>query len=175
MKRILFIILWCLVEGTSVTVHAMEKPVELQTFKSKEPYGKSTLTWLLMNIYDISLWTDAPSWTRDSPFALSIVYNKAFSSEDLVKETIKQMDRLDGPTKTPERFKKQLEKLLPNVQQKDRITAYFVPPSKVEVYYNSQKKGEINDLQFFRYFCDIWLSSATESTKVRADLLKINQ
>jgi hypothetical protein len=154
---------------------AAQKPPELSTrIKSMRPYGEAKFTKLLWDIYDISLWTDADVWSRDKPYAITIHYMRPFTADQLVDKTIEEMKRLGAPF-NPENYRKKLEELFPNVNEGDRITAFFKPSLKVTFFFNGSDRGNVNNVNFAKYFSDIWLSPETEEPEVREELLKINK
>ncbi len=150
---------------------AADKPEELKPlFKSQRAYGESTLSWFLMDVYKISLWTDKDKWGADHAYALSILYLMEFTTDDLVDKTIKEMMRLGAPVSELESYRTKLIKAFPTVKSGDRITAYF-DPAGVMFFYNGTKTGLINDTTFAKYFSNIWLSPQTERPEVREQLL----
>jgi hypothetical protein len=151
---------------------APQKPPELRNLiESTRPYGETKLTKFLWDIYDISLWTDADVWSHDEPYAITIHYLRSFTTDQLVDKTIEEMKRLGAPF-NPENYRKKLEELFPNVNEGDRITAFFKPGSKVTFFFNGSARGNVTNANFAKYFSDIWLSPETEEPEAREELLK---
>jgi len=151
---------------------AAQKPPELRNLiESKRPYGEAKLTRLLWDIYDISLWTDADVWSPQNPYAITIHYLRSFTTDQLVDKTIEEMKRLGAPFDL-ESYRKKLEEHFPNVREGDRITAFFEPGSKVTFFFNGSDRGNVNNVNFAKYFSDIWLSLETEEPEAREGLLK---
>src|SRR5215469_10010631 len=63
--------------------------------KAEQPYGSARLRKFFISIYDASLWTDAPQWSMQSPFALSIAYRISLSKDDLTDSTVKEMGHVN--------------------------------------------------------------------------------
>jgi hypothetical protein len=167
-------ILFLLVTFWQITplMAAAQKPPELRNLiESPRPYGEAKLTKLLWDIYDISLWTDANVWSSDEPYAITIHYLRSFTTDQLVDKTIEEMKRLGAPF-NPENYRKKLETLFPNVNEGDRITAFFESGSKVTFFFNGSAKGNVSNGDFANYFSDIWLSPETEEPEARRELLK---
>jgi hypothetical protein len=151
---------------------ASNKPLELRSmFKSEQAFGESTLTWLFMDVYKISLWTDKDKWDAGYAYALSILYFMEFTTDDLVDKTIEEMKRLGAPVSKLESYRTKLIKLFPPVKSGDRITAYF-DSGRVLFFYNGTKTGVVDDPTFSKYFSYIWLSPQTERPEVRQQLLE---
>ena len=59
------------------------------------PYGKGSYAFLLMTPYDAQLWTDAPHWSMEAPFALTLRYHMDFSTDDFVSRGLDEMKHVD--------------------------------------------------------------------------------
>jgi hypothetical protein len=155
---------------------AMAKPAELQgVFQASEPYGRSSLRWLFLKAYDVHLWTDAPVWSMQAPFALSIRYNMGFTSEELVERTLAEMKKID-PALSGGRlaqFSAPLSRVLPAVKSGDRISALYVPGRPVRFFFNGQVSGEMDAGEFAMAFFGIWLSPRSSEPSVRRELLRL--
>ena len=149
-------------------------PAELrQVFHSKAPYSEAKLTFAWMDVYHIALWTDAAAWKPDTRYALSITYDMAFSAEELVERTCEEMARhyAEGKAICLAR-KNELMRLMPDVLERDRITALHTESGHVRFYKNGKATGEITDAQFTRAFFAIWLGENTSEPKLRRQLLR---
>ncbi|MFN9358085.1 MAG: chalcone isomerase family protein [Alphaproteobacteria bacterium] len=155
---------------------AHAKPAELQgVVQAREPYGRSSLTWLFLKAYDVSLWTDAPTWSMDTTFALTIQYNMSFSSEEIVERTLSEMKKV-APTLTDrqlEQFAKPLAQLLPAVKSGDRLSAVHVPGRPVQFYLNGRGTGQMEAEGFAAPFFGIWLSPRSSEPSIREELLRL--
>lgn len=143
--------------------------------KAERPYGTASLTWLFLTAYDASLWTDAPVWSMNEPFALSIAYKMSFSREELVERTLEEMQRV-APRLSKgamSRFETYLKKVYPNVKSGERITALFVPGMPVRFFHNGTMTSQVEDADFAEPFFGIWLSPKTSEPSVRAGLLRL--
>jgi hypothetical protein len=155
---------------------AHAKPAELQgVVQAREPYGRSSLTWLFLKAYDVTLWTDAPTWSMDTTFALSIQYNMSFSSEELVERTLSEMKKV-APTLTDrqlEQFAKPLGQLMPAVKSGDRLSAVHVPGRPVQFFLNGRGTGQMEADGFAAPIFGIWLSPRSSEPSIREDLLRL--
>ena len=63
---------------------ALAAPPEIaNVIKSEKPYGEGHMNFLFIKAYNARLWTDAPTWSMDAPFAMEITYGMGFDTDDL--------------------------------------------------------------------------------------------
>ncbi|HKD23352.1 MAG TPA: chalcone isomerase family protein [Rhizomicrobium sp.] len=143
--------------------------------KAEQPYGSAKLRKFFISVYDAALWTDAPQWSMQSPFALSIAYRVSLSKSDLTDSTVKEMahvdPRLDAAALAA--YRGQLNKVYADVNSGDTITALYTPDGVVHFFHNGHATGEVHDRTFAQSFFDIWLSPATSEPGLRAGLLRL--
>jgi hypothetical protein len=154
---------------------ALAAPAEIASvIHAEKPYGSGDAGVLFLTAYTATLWTDAPSWSMDAPFALTLQYGMGFDTDDLVSRTIKEMKHVDPGFDTAQEAKltPELNKAFPPVKSGDRITALHVPGKPVAFYRNGSETGTI-DAAFVKDFFGIWLSPATSDSSLRASLLKL--
>lgn len=149
------------------------KPAELNDhIKAEQPLGSAKLKVMFMNVYTISVWQDAPSWSYDAPFALSIVYDMNFKRKELVDKSIEEVERLHAPEKAKlDTLRTELNRLFPDVKKGDRITSVYVPQTEVVFYHNGTKTGSLTEKELLVPFMDIWMSEKTEYPKTRNKML----
>jgi hypothetical protein len=158
-------------------IKAILKPQEIATYiKSDTPHGSADFTWYLINVYKISLWTDAQNFSlenkSDEKFALSINYKIKIKRDDLVQTTIDEMARISGkPALSFEKYRSTLQKVFPQVKAKDVITAINIPNKGIKFFYNGIETGIINDKNFTKNFFSIWLSEKTLNQKLYKNLI----
>lgn len=155
---------------------AAAKPSEFQgVFQSSEPYGRSSLTWLFLKAYDVYLWTDAPAWSMDTTFALTIRYNMSFSSEEIVERTLSEMKKVAPGLSDRQlaQFAAPLARVLPAVKSGDRISALHIPGRPVQFFLNGQGTGQMEAEEFAGAFFGIWLSPRSSEPGIREDLLRL--
>jgi hypothetical protein len=154
---------------------AFAAPAEIAgTIHAASPYGQAKASALFMTAYKAALWTDAPSWSMDAPFALSITYAMSFDTDDLVSRTIKEMKHVDPSFGDAEVAKAtpQLNKAFPPVKSGDTITALYVPGKPVRFWRDGKRTGRL-DAAYAKDFFGIWLSPQTSDSGMRSDLLKL--
>lgn len=164
-------LLWCSAPANADMLRYV--PEISPTIKAMEPYGMGSYTFFIIDVFDITLWTDAESWSYDRPFALSMTYKIDIDQNDLVDHTADQMLQLGlMNTMQLDRYKKLLARAYPSIQEKDRFTALYLPGKGARFYLNGQLFNEINDMLFAKAFFDLWLSQRAGSPELRDMLLQ---
>jgi hypothetical protein len=137
--------------------------------------GQGELTWWGLRVYEARLWT-GPGFEADDfarrPFALELTYLRAIKGRDIAARSIEEMRRAGEFTESQaQRWRAQLEALLPDVQPGDRIAGVHRPGKGAAFLVNGRSVGEIEDEAFARLFFAIWLGPATSDRALRAALL----
>lgn len=162
--------------GLAAAGMAMTRPLELgNTITATKPYGSGSLAWLVFTAYEATLWTDAPQWSMNAPFALTLRYRMGFTPDELVERTIEEMVKVSpaAPKGAFARFGTDLKRAFPVVKDGDRITALFVPGKGTQFFHNGVPTAQIADSGFADSFFGIWLSPKTSEPGLRAALLNI--
>jgi|JI9StandDraft_1071089.scaffolds.fasta_scaffold08886_4 hypothetical protein len=157
---------------------AAARPPELSgVVQAKEPFGRASLTWLFLKAYDVSLWTDAPRWSMNETFALTIEYNMSFTREEIAERTIEEMRRVAPgiPAAKLAGLAPLLNKLLPDVKSGDRISAVHIPGRPVQFFHNGKGTGQAEVDGFAEPFFGIWLSPLSAEPGIRKRLLRIER
>jgi Chalcone isomerase-like len=157
--------------------YAADKPNELTPYiHAQKPYGKGQFTAMWLTVYDAALWTDAPKWSWDSPFAISLLYHMDIDSKDLSEKSVEEIEKISPLTDAQtESYTAQFDKLFPDVREGDEITAIYIPGKATYVYHNGTQTGSITDPDFAKRFMSIWLSERTSSPKLRRALLSLKK
>ena len=154
------------------------RPSEISgVIDAPKPYGTASLTWLFFTAYEASLWTDAPAWSMDAPFALSVTYRMSFTRDELVERTLEEMKRVAPRLSNAAlaRFGAALDRAYPDVEPGDRITALHAPGGPVRFFHNGTMRSQVGDPDFAEPFFGIWLAPQTSEPSVRAGLLNIEK
>lgn len=152
-----------------------DKPPELEThIHAGAPYGRGVYKRLGFRLFEASLWTDAPVWSFDDIFALSIRYDRGFSGHDLVERSLSEMRRTGGGREPELRaaFGAELARLFRTVAKGDVFTALYTPALGAEFFHNAATTGNADDI-LSRRFLDIWLSPQTSEPALRHSLLSL--
>lgn len=150
-----------------------EKPPELEGhIAAAQPYGRGPYKRLGIQIFEAALWTDAPAWSMDETFALSIRYARSFSAYDLVERSLADMHRLEKlePGQRAA-WAAGLGAVFRDVRRGDVMTALSLPGQGASFFHNGARTG-IADAALARQFLQIWFSPRTTAPELRAGLLK---
>lgn len=169
MRDIVFALLLC-------TAPVFAAPAEVSSvIHAPAPYGKGSFGVLVITAYDAELWTDAKAWSMEAPFALTLQYHMAFSTDEFVSRGVSEMRHVDPSLDeaTLKRFGDAMTKVFPAVKDGDTITALYQPGQPVKIFHNGAATGEIADKDFATPFFDVWLSPKTSGPSLRAHLLNL--
>jgi hypothetical protein len=151
-----------------------EPPVGLEVLTKPRLVGHHLFTFFGLEIYHISLWS-SPEWMPEKwnrhPFALSLVYSRNFSGEEIAKQSISEIKKQTLLSEdTSQQWLNQLRFLIPSVKAGDRLTGVYQPSGSLVFWIGSKKIGEINDPALSEAFMAIWLSTKTSEPKMRKKL-----
>ena len=123
-----------------------------------------------MDIYDAKLITETGNIEKNK-FALILIYNRDISKENVVEETIKQIQiqkdlNEQGLKDLDALLNKAFREIKKNdifVGVKDKNTAIF--------YFNNEKVLETKDIEFIDLFFNIWLRKNSQNPDFTKTLL----
>lgn len=154
---------------------ASEPPAGLEVLTAPRLVGQHLFKFFGLEIYHISLWS-SPEWNPEKwnqhSFALSLVYSRNLSGEEIVKRSIveikKQMVLSDD---IAQQWTNQLRALIPTVKPGDRLTGVYQPSGGLVFWLDGKKLGEVKDTALSEAFMGIWLSTKTSEPKMRKKLI----
>ena len=151
-----------------------EPPAGLEVLTKPKLVGHHLFTFFGLEIYHISLWSSpewkAEKWNRQ-PFALSLLYSRNLSGEEIAKRSIAEIKKQTPLTDdNSQQWLNQLRVLIPSVKAGDRLTGVYQPSGSLVFWLDSKKLGEINDPALSEAFMAIWLSAKTSEPKMRKKL-----
>jgi hypothetical protein len=134
--------------------------------------GQGELTWLGLSIYRGYLWSPAPSWTRDRPFALDLHYSRALKGELIAERSVEEIRGIGlGTAETRARWSEQMRRIFPDVREGDRLTGVHLPGYGARFFHNGRAIGDVADPGFAEAFFGIWLHPKTSRPDFRRRLL----
>ena len=151
-----------------------EPPAGLEVLTKPRLVGHHLFTFFGLEIYHISLWS-SPEWTPEKwnrhSFALSLVYSRNLSGEEIAKRSIAEIKKQTALSNDKsQQWLNQLQFLMPSVNAGDRLTGVYQPSGNLVFWLDSKKLGEINDPALSEAFMAIWLSTKTSEPKMRKKL-----
>ncbi len=148
----------------------MGAPLELSSrLTSNHPAGCTDFRVLIFKLFRAELWTDADIPPGDR-FALSLVYHRDFGREALTAKSISEMARISGrPEESFRETGAALERIMRDVAQGDRFTAWRGEPDRLEFFHNGEEVGALT--HDANLFLDIWLGPNSRDSNRRDRLL----
>ena len=137
--------------------------------------GQHRLTYWGFEVYDASLWANAPFAAPDwhkQVLGLELRYLRDFKGTDLAQRSIDEIQgqRPLSPTQL-QIWSATLQTLMPNVRAGESITAIYSPDQGMQLLHQDRLMGELRDAEFARRFLGIWLATETSQRKLRQNLL----
>ena len=168
------VILWlALLSPDSVALAAEDRfgapPEMMGRVAADRPAGCAAYRFLFFRLFDAELWTDAAAPPGEK-FALSLVYRRKFSREELISSSISEMARMSGrPEQSFASANAALERIMRDVAAGDRFTAWRAASKRVEFFHNGRAVGVLIDDASL--FLDIWLGPDSRDSRRRDRLL----
>ncbi|MEO6626763.1 MAG: chalcone isomerase family protein [Burkholderiaceae bacterium] len=137
--------------------------------------GQATLSFLGLDVYTARLWV-APGFRAQAyerhAFALELVYQRAFSSEDITRRSLDEMRRQPGAEPALlKTWEAALRAAIPDVRKGDRLIGVHRPGEGATFLANGKLTGALPDSAFARLFFGIWLAPESSELPMRAALL----
>ena len=146
--------------------------------------GKTSLSWLFLKIFKSELKSPSGTYVESGdvtphPMALSIIYQRDITKEQLIKATREQWDYLGYSEELQKEWLLTLDKIYTNVSKGERLV-YVTDGSKGEfIFYDKslrpkdfpQHTGKIDSEPLNDAILSIWLSPGTEYPKQRKQLI----
>jgi hypothetical protein len=136
--------------------------------------GGGQLSWLGMDIYDASLWTDTgryEGFADGRTVALSLWYRRSFTRDELLGITNTAWKRLDLDPGSRERWLVELRGLWSDVRPGDNVTTVVEAGGATRFYDDSRYLGRVDDPAFGPAFLAIWLDPRSVVRDLRVQLL----
>ncbi|MEP7281578.1 MAG: chalcone isomerase family protein [Rubrivivax sp.] len=154
---------------------ASPPPEVQQHLPSARLHGQGGLRVFGVRVYDARLWVGASfvatRWT-DAALALEIDYALPFRGPSIADRSMEEMARQQVlPAATADRWRAELERLLPDVAAGDRVTGLHRPGQGLAMFHNGVARGAVPDATLATRFFGIWLARATSAPALRESLL----
>ncbi|HKL63709.1 MAG TPA: chalcone isomerase family protein, partial [Woeseiaceae bacterium] len=133
--------------------------------------GEAKLQVLFWSIYRSRLYCPDGSYEPGvRPLRLEIEYLRNIRSEDLVKRTAEEWDKLGVTDPERDRWLATLGELWPDVSKNDVLAVALDRDGRTTFYHNDRRLGVLDDPAFGQRFVDIWLSPETSRPELRLAL-----
>lgn len=143
-------------------------------FPALVEFSQARFRFLLVHLYDASLWTSAARWAPGDVFALDIRYARGVSGRQLAARSIEEMRRQGHADEALlARWERAMLRVFPDVAPGERLVGVNVPGREARFYGARGFLGAIDEPGFARAFFDIWLDERTSQPGLRRELLKL--
>jgi len=165
MKKILFILLF-------IVTSSVASDLQEEEFSSPTIIGEGTLKVFFMEIYDLRLIADSPTFSWQNKFKLDFMYTRDLKKDSVIKSSIKELRRQSSVSESDiESWQGYLEQSIKSVQQGTHATVLWNPEGHVTFHYENGDSITIEDEGFARAFLNIWLGEETSQPKLRSEIL----
>ena len=165
MRNILLIILLSL--NTSFA-----SEMQKEAFSSPTIIGEGTLKVFFMEIYDLRLITDSPTFSWQNKFKLDFIYTRDLKKDSVIKSSIKELRRQSSVSESDiESWQGYLEQSIRPVQEGTHATVLWEPEGKITFHYENSDPTTIEDEDFARAFLNIWLGEETSQPELQSEIL----
>ncbi|GEB70313.1 hypothetical protein PC2016_3284 [Pseudoalteromonas carrageenovora] len=133
--------------------------------------GEARMEYLFWDVYDATLFTPSGKYkSGENPIKFKLKYLRDFEAKDIVKATKEQWEHLNKPDLS-QKYADKLLNIWPNISKGDSLMLETDVNGKSTFYYNDEKVGQIDDVQFANDFLAIWLDKNTSEPALRQQLL----
>ena len=134
--------------------------------------GSARFSYLMWDVYDISLYTTDGTWNEAHPFALSLSYLRDLEGKAIAKRSIEEMRKIGFTDEVRlAAWLSEMQRIFPNVNKDIVLTGIYTPNSPTLFLRNGEVLGSIKDPEFGAWFFNIWLSPNTSQPTLRRKLL----
>lgn len=139
-----------------------------------KPIGRAKFNFLLWHVYDAVLYSSTSEFSFSKPFALELNYKRKLYGEKIAESSAEEIRNLGFSDEVRlAGWYSQMLKIFPDVENGTSITGIYTPNGITVFYKNSEKIGEITDLEFGKWFFGIWFYEETSQPDFRKKLLGI--
>ena len=165
MRNILLIILLSL--NTSFA-----SEMQKEAFSSPTIIGEGTLKVFFMEIYDLRLIADSPTFSWQNKFKLDFIYTRDLKKDSVIKSSIKELRRQSSVSERDiESWQGYLEQSIRPVQEGTHATVLWEPEGQITFLYENSDPTTIEDEDFARAFLNIWLGEETSQPELQSEIL----
>jgi hypothetical protein len=165
MRNILLIILLSL--NTSFA-----SEMQKEAFSSPTIIGKGTLKVFFMEIYDLRLIADSPTFSWQNKFKLDFIYTRDLKKDSVIKSSIKELRRQSSVSESDiESWQGYLEQSIKPVQEGTHATVLWEPEGQITFHYENSDLTTIEDEDFARAFLNIWLGEEASQPELQSEIL----
>jgi hypothetical protein len=159
----------------SVQLWAQTMPPTTPHLLEAKQHGQSRLRFII-HVYDAALYVPAgfnAAQPYAQPIALAVAPARAFRSESILKQMVKELRRQELPDSVIVKYESEFAAVLPAVEEGDTLTGVFAPKQGWSLWFKGKRIGQWADEAFGKAFFNIWLGANASQSSVRSELLKL--
>ena len=165
MKKILLILVF-------IFTSSLASDLQKEEFVSPTIIGEGTLKVFFLEIYDLSLIADSPTFSWQNKFKLDFIYTRNLKKESVIESSIKELRRQSSVSESNiESWQGYLEQSIKPAQEGTHATVLWNPEGHITFHYENSDPTTIEDKDFARAFLNIWLGEETSQPKLRNQIL----
>ncbi len=150
----------------------LKENLEQKILPGAQKLGSGRLTFFGWSIYQASLYSFEKKISFNSPFLLSIEYDRPVKGMQIAKKSIEAIRYLGFDNEYHlASWYAQMRLIFPDVTKGTHLIGLYMPKQGVRFYHGSKPIGMIKDTQFASWFFNIWLSEKTKLKGLRRQLL----
>jgi hypothetical protein len=155
---------------------AAARPAEVASaIPGAQQVGEARYTLLAIPLFQAALWTGSGAFSWNSPFALTLTYERSARQSTLINRSLSEMSqRGAGSAESLAPLRTRLQQCFPDIARGDRVTGVSTGANTAVFYHNGARRCEIEWPGFRRHFFGIWLDgrdgqAATLSARLRGE------
>lgn len=125
-------------------------------------------------VYDATLWSATGLYRPNQPYALSLVYARSISRDQIVDASIDQMRDLGIKVSQHPEWQSKLQRVFVDVTEGDSLTGIYMPGQGAVFYAGDRLTGQVDE-GLAKAFFAIWLDPKTTAPDLRLALLGQSQ
>jgi hypothetical protein len=142
---------------------------------SPERIGSAELDWFGIKLYKAELFTETGgAFAWGSPFRLDLTYSRDFSTSALVKATLIELDRLEGPRADHPEIGVELGRCFEDVRRGHVFSAIALERNAIRFLLNGEETCTLQHEDIRSRFLGIWLSDQSRELAASKALRGLN-
>lgn len=179
MTKVLFRVLWALLTTSSIGMGSVSDANAgcRDDIPDAGRIGTGEFCVLGFCLYRAELWaaqTLSSPAVADTPFALSLTYERSVAGERIVSTGLDEMQRLAAQPlsqTTLAAWQRDMQRAFSDVSRGDELCGVYMPGRGARFYTNGHLSAEVLDPAFAQAFFGIWLDPRTRAPSLRKRLL----
>lgn len=136
-----------------------------------EQVGATRFSFLLWDVYDISLYAPSGKFDPQTTFALHLEYLRFIRGDMIAEKSVDEMRKQGVNEVKLAAWYVQMKNIFPDVDRGTELIGVFNPQGPTEFYNGSEMIGQVVDPEFGPAFAGIWLGQESSRPELRKKLI----